>query len=94
MRGEPNVAEDLPFAWPTELDAGSILAVMLGRPNFWCGPWAHRYQAAGFAIPRKAEAEQAFIIHRIIRFYISHGEGWADAMSAELEQLEPNRNAD
>jgi hypothetical protein len=81
------MGEPLTIEWPDELDLQSDLAIALGRPNFWCGQIAHAYQRGGFAIPPESEAEQAFIIHRIIRFQLSHGEGWRDAMEAELREV-------
>lgn len=57
---------------------------VLGFPNFRTGPIAHVFQAAGFAIPTKCEAEQAFVLDRMIRAVLTHGEGWADAFTADL----------
>jgi hypothetical protein len=58
---------------------------VLGMPNFICSPIAHAYRDAGQAdIPRKAEAEQAFVIDKLVRFVIQHGTEWRKYASEEL----------
>jgi len=58
---------------------------VLGMPNFICAPIAHAYRDAGQAeIPRKAEAEQAFVIDKLVRFVIQHGTEWRKYASEEL----------
>lgn len=61
------------------------IAEVLGRPNFMCGAIAEAYRHAGHEIPRKAEAEQAFVLFRFLPFAIVHGEGWTDAARADWE---------
>lgn len=47
---------------------------ILGRPNFWCGPIAHRLIQLGLAkIDHKAEAEQAYVIHWLLGLYEKYG---------------------
>jgi hypothetical protein len=74
--------------WPDELAQDSDLAFALGRPNFWCGSFAHTYQKAGAPIAKRAEEEQAFIIHRMISFQRSHGDDWREAMANEMRELQ------
>jgi hypothetical protein len=63
------------------------LKEVLGMPNFQCAPIAHVFRNAGLAdIPRKAEAEQAFIIDKLIRFVLAHGTDWRKHAVAELTQ--------
>lgn len=57
---------------------------VLGLMNFRTGPIAHVFQKAGFAIPTKCEAEQAFVLDRLIRAVLTHGEGWSDAFNADV----------
>ncbi|KKN33992.1 hypothetical protein LCGC14_0798050 [marine sediment metagenome] len=60
---------------------------ILGRPNFVCGPIAHIFQAAGADIPRKAEAEQAFVLHWMIKLYLTHGDRWREIGEEELKEV-------
>jgi hypothetical protein len=61
---------------------------VLGMPNFRCAPIAHAYRDVGEAtIPHKAEAEQAFVIDKLVRFVIQHGAGWRTHASAELGRI-------
>ena len=39
---------------------------ILGMANFQAGPIAHAMQAAGADIPRRSEAEQAHVIHKLL----------------------------
>lgn len=67
------------------------LKEVLGMPNFRCAPVAHVFRNAGLAdIPHKAEAEQAFVIDKLVRFVITHGTEWREHAVAELTQV---RNA-
>lgn len=59
---------------PDEMNAD--LLEILGMPNFQCGPIAHVMQAAGEAIPKKAEAEQAHVLFKLLSFYAVHGPDW------------------
>ena len=75
------MAVDLIF--PEELT--DELRFVMGRPNFWCGPLAHVFQAAGYDIPKKAEAEQAFIIHWLVKLVLQHGSEWRTVARIELD---------
>jgi hypothetical protein len=69
--------------WPDKLT--DDLAEILGRPNFTCAEIAWTYRdGGGFAIPTKAEAEQAFVIHRFVQLWAEHGPGWKSVANAEL----------
>ncbi len=61
---------------------------VLGMPNFRCAPIAHAYRDAGEAtIPHKAEAEQAFVIDKLVRHVIQHGPAWRTHAGAELTRI-------
>ena len=79
--GHGGIAAALPDA-PTlaMLDA-------LGTMPWVSTPIAHAYQANGFPIPKKVEAEQAFVLYRLLRFAISHGEAWRQAAGEEVQGL-------
>ena len=61
-----------------------LLEHVLGFPNFRTGPIAHVFQKAGFAIKKKCEAEQAFVLDRMIRAVLEHGEKWAEVFESDL----------
>lgn len=61
------------------------LAHILGLSNFRIGPIAHVFQAAGHSIARKCEAEQAFVLDRMIRAVLQHGPQWAKVFTLDLE---------
>lgn len=60
------------------------LADVLGLMNFQVCPIAEVYRMAGHAIETNAEAEQAFMLDRLIRLVIQHGAGWHAAYKAEV----------
>jgi hypothetical protein len=72
--------------WPAKLT--EPLADILGMPNFRAAPYAHLYRAAGHSIPTKAEAEQAFVLHRFVGFALAHGAAWRKAAHADLEKAQ------
>lgn len=49
---------------------------ILGRPNFFCGPIAEQLRRMGHAIPRKAEEEQASVLHWMLCLHEQHGLRW------------------
>ncbi|MFT0733815.1 hypothetical protein [Ralstonia wenshanensis] len=42
---------------------------------------------AGATIKRKAEDEQATVLHWLVKLVLDHGEKWADAAEAELKDM-------
>lgn len=60
---------------------------ILGRPNFWCSPWANILRRRGDVIPCKAEEEQAAVIRFMLNHYLARGEGWTEAAEAELQAI-------
>lgn len=60
---------------------------ILGRPNFWCSPWANVLRRRGDVIPCKAEEEQAAVIRFMLNHYLAHGARWAEAAEAELQAI-------
>lgn len=84
IAGEPQT--DM-IAWPAELDLESELALILGRPNFMLGTYAHAFRAGGAKIPPKSELEQAFMIHRMVQaLYRSGDEKWTDDIQKQLDE--------
>jgi hypothetical protein len=71
--------------WPDELTPE--LSDILGRQCFMFIKLARAYRAAGVDIPTQAEAEQAYFLHRMLCHWFEHGEGWRDAMTAEITEM-------
>lgn len=73
-------------AWPEELtpELRQVLGLMLWET----GPLAHLFRKAdGREIPRRAEAEQAFILHWLIGLALEHGPEWRTVAAAEIGRL-------
>ncbi|MBA0449369.1 hypothetical protein [Stenotrophomonas maltophilia] len=60
---------------------------ILGRPNFWCSPWANVLRMRGDEIPNKAEEEQAAVIRFMLNHYLANGTAWAETAGAELDAI-------
>lgn len=59
---------------------------IMGKPNFACGPIAHLMQKVGKDVPRKAEAEQAHVIHWLLGLYEQHGSKWRDEADKQIDE--------
>lgn len=70
------------------------LLYILGQPNFRCGPLAAEYRADGADIPAKAEAEQAFVLHRMLGHYLADPVGWRTAWTKDIEDLLERRRVE
>lgn len=77
--------------WPPALTQG--LREILGIPNFQCGPMAHAYQKIGefsgddgLPLEKRAEDEQAFILHKLVGFWFEHGDGWREPAIDEIDR--------
>lgn len=68
--------------WPD-----SELVEILGRPNFTCIGIAQLIRLSGVEVPRKAESEQAYTIHFLIRHWLSSKESWRESAEAELREM-------
>lgn len=79
----PAQAVDLGAAIPDTPEVRDIL----GRPNFWCSPWANVLRMRGDVIPHKAEEEQAAVIRFMLNHYLAHGAAWAETAGAELDAI-------
>ena len=80
----PSSIEELRF--PRELTP--VLSEVLGLMNFRTCPLAHAFRDAGRAdIPRKVEAEQAFILHWLVTLALQHGADWRKHADATLSEV-------
>ena len=84
--GDPKYA-----AWPSALTPE--LRAILGQMCFTLGPVAHVYQAIGEfigsdgqALSRRAEDEQAFMLHKMIGYWFADAKTWPDAAIADLDR--------
>lgn len=69
------------------------LRYILGRPNFAVGTLAHEYRNDGAPIPHKAEDEQAFVIYRMLGFYLKSPATWRADFEADVDALIERRKA-
>lgn len=65
------------------------LRSILGRPCFHCIKEAEWLRRRGFQIERRAEDEQAAVIHWALGFYLKHGVNWVDAANEWLQKTKP-----
>jgi hypothetical protein len=63
------------------------LREVLGMMIMQTCPIAHGFQAAGYDIPKKTEAEQAFVLHWLVGLALKHGEAWRKAAADELSAI-------
>ncbi len=78
--------------WPAALTPE--LREILGFMCFHLGPVAHAYRAAGEFVGAdgeplrsRAEDEQAFMLHKLVGFWVDHGPDWRSAFAADIERL-------
>lgn len=71
---------------PALSELNGDLIDILGRPNFTCIRIAQLLRLGGVEIAKKADAEQATVIHYLLGFYLKHGSKWAEMANAVLEQ--------
>lgn len=60
---------------------------ILGMMVFELSPIADAFRAAGHEINRRAEDEQAFVLHWLIGLALEHGDGWREKAADEIERL-------
>lgn len=66
---------------------------ILGRPNFLCSTLAEILRLDGQEIPRKAEREQAAVIHWLLNLYLRHGKDWRKAASDQVKNIQQKLEA-
>lgn len=71
-----------------ELPLDEEVRWILGRPNFWCASIAEQLRRSGRSIAKKAEEEQAAVIHWFLTLYLEHGAKWPDVAADELRQMD------
>lgn len=71
--------------YPNEMTPA--LHQVLGLMNFQTGPLADVFRQAGHNVPRKCEAEHAFVLHRLIKLALEHGEAWQGIFGKELTEV-------
>lgn len=80
------MSDQLPMReYPEELNED--LADILGRPCFTAIHICHLFRRLGTVIEERAEAEQAFMIHWLLKLYLRHGAGWRDEAEKQLKAI-------
>ncbi|KQQ93652.1 hypothetical protein [Massilia sp. Leaf139] len=67
---------------------------ILGRPNFACAGIANRLRQLGHDIQRRAESEQAAVIHFLLNLYQQHGAAWRERASDYLSRSADGKGND
>ncbi|MCP1617006.1 MULTISPECIES: hypothetical protein [Pseudomonadaceae] len=78
------------FAIP---DMDEHLLQILGRPNFRCAHIAQVLRLDGAEIRRKAEDEQAVVIHWMLTLYLAHGAKWWEVATEEVKRIQSEHMA-
>lgn len=73
-------ATDLVF--PAEMTPA--IAEVLGIMIWQSGELGRIFRQAGFDIKPKAEAEQAFVLHRFLLLALKHGDSWRKEAGADI----------
>lgn len=85
-RGLKSTREQQMAEYPKELTPE--LRHVLGMMVFQLSPVAHLFRDLGGAdIPKRAEDEQAFVLHWLIGLVLEHGPGWAEVAQAKIAEL-------
>lgn len=71
--------------YPDEMN--DALRFILGMPNFQCAGIAASLRTDGQEIARKAEAEQAAVIHWLIKTALDRPDDWKVWAGEELERI-------
>lgn len=78
--------EESEAATATLLPLDEQTQIILGRSHVACAFTAQRMRELGHRIPKKAEAEQAAVIHLHLTMYQQHGAAWFEHANAYLER--------
>jgi hypothetical protein len=68
-------------------DMNDSLKYILGMPNFQCAGIANSLRVGGMEIERKAEAEQAAVIHWLIKLALDHPDDWRVRAGERLAEI-------
>ncbi|MCE3604662.1 hypothetical protein LXA47_13735 [Massilia sp. P8910] len=71
-----------PLSYPPTLTA--VLQTALACMDLRTGPMVEIFRAAGYKIAAQCAAEEAFILDRMMRAVLTHGDKWARAFTAQL----------
>lgn len=63
------------------------LREVLGKMVFELSPLAPALRAAGHDIKRKAEDEQAHVMHWLIGIALEHGDGWRQKAAEDIKRM-------
>jgi hypothetical protein len=74
--------EDSPLSYPPDLAA--VLQSALSFMELHTGPMVEIFRAAGYKIAAQRTAEEAFILARVMRAVLTHGDKWARVFAAQL----------
>jgi hypothetical protein len=74
--------EGPPLSYPATLTA--VLQSALASMDLHTGPMVEIYRAAGYTIAAQCAAEEAFILDRMMRAVLTHGDKWARLFTAQL----------
>lgn len=66
--------------------------IILGQPCFRCSMLAALLRDDGHEIPRKAEEEQAYVIHWLLGLYETYGDDWKNHFTLTMKRILETRS--
>ncbi|WP_143811007.1 hypothetical protein [Paraburkholderia piptadeniae] len=80
-----DAAESPQLIYPADItpDLHRVLSLMC----FQLASFAHIFRAAGAEIKTRAEDEQAYCLHWLIKLVLTHGEGWSEQAQLEIAAI-------
>ncbi|WP_284459713.1 hypothetical protein [Cupriavidus campinensis] len=82
-----NPAEIAPGTLPYPTEPTDALLEVLGLMLYTTTPIAHALRAAGTAIPKRCEEEQAYVLHWLIQLALRHGAEWRARAAKSIEEV-------
>jgi hypothetical protein len=85
LKAAPSGLSDAQMVYPEEIT--KALRHVLSKMCFEFISICQLFRASGVEIDTRAEAEQAYCLHWLIKLVLKHGDEWATIADAELKQL-------
>jgi len=83
IRDNAEMRGPAPLIYPAEY--GVMLKMILGTMCFQLAPYANQYRKRGAEIKPRAEDEQAFMLDKMLRMWLIHGDDkWVDELNKDM----------
>lgn len=86
---EPTAKATAPLLPPLTSELKKILGLMA----FQCYTFAQALRMGGYDVPRKAEEEQAAVLHWMLTHYLIHGDNWRAHALDDVDRMQAHWKA-